>query len=211
MAIPMRFVRHILLIFTAMVVVSTVSLAYQRRQPSTAMWMVFSRADEFTYSSGSGQLFRVAPDGSHLRSLSEDTVYYTWQFGWSPDARWIVYGADPCAAGCYEVYSVNVMSGERIILQEWPAIRGRYTHLKPFWSADGQWIYFWQEIERLQILYRIRPDRTDAMPVADNAFDAALSPDGTQLAFLQAENPRLSAELYVARPDGSHPQRIAEV
>lgn len=55
---------------------------------------------------------------------------------WSPDSRWIVYGA----AGSNELNRVMLYSvGSGVTT---PLTTGRYDDRSPAWSADGKWLYF---------------------------------------------------------------------
>jgi Tol biopolymer transport system component len=79
----------------------------------------------------------------------------------------------------------------------------------PVWSRDGEWLFFdRQEAVRFGVEYRIdraRADGSERATVVEKARSPSLSPDGTRLAFVRADQ---SEVLYVGGADGAGAQPI---
>jgi hypothetical protein len=94
----------------------------------------------------------------------------------------------------------------------------------PWWSPDGQWIAFYASapVDNAAVcnglsgmgLYKIRPDGTDLMQLANTAgvynHRNTWSPDSSQVAYVVSDIYGEQGDVYVVEADGSNPQMIYE-
>ena len=79
----------------------------------------------------------------------------------------------------------------------------------PYWSPDGEWLYFRADNGRGWAIYRLNIESEDTEPITDsegNPRQMAFSPDGDLIVFM-AGNAKFS-EIYTMRPDGSDIRRL---
>ena len=146
---------------------------------------------------GDEEVYRVAPDGSHLQQLTDN-----WGDDarpvWSPDGRWIAFAASDPFAG-WSVFRMRADGGERAQLTA-----GLDTGASLAWSPDSAWIAFTTtEDDGTQRLDAVRPDGSSLRHVAaDASIDAlAWSGDGRWIAYDSTDAVRVRV-----RPDGSGTQ-----
>jgi Tol biopolymer transport system component len=155
---------------------------------------------------GSGYIFRVDADGSHLINLSavsgsnDDAMP-----GWSPDGRQIVYTATKPADHVPTLYVMNADGTEprRLAALDFEA---QY----PAWSSQG-WIAFTGVVDGNFDIYSIRLDgsglqRLTEDPAQDNW--PTISPDSTAIAF--SSNRDGADGIWVMNADGTDPHQLAE-
>ena len=135
---------------------------------------------EIAFASG-GDLWTVPIAGGDARMLVSHPANDS-QPSWSPDGRTLAFVSDRTGGG--DIYLLTLASGDLRRLtfddgNEW--LDG--------WSADGQWIYFSASSREIagNDIYRVRTSGGMPMPVSGdrftNEFAAAVSPDGTSIAF----------------------------
>jgi Tol biopolymer transport system component len=79
------------------------------------------------------QLYRLSPDGSDVRRLSDTPEAIHGFGGWSPDGRRFAYGANRRCSAYFDVYVMNLETGEDDCVLQRDA-----TMLPHCWSPDGR-------------------------------------------------------------------------
>ena len=133
-------------------------------------------------SSGSPQVARVNPDGSHRDQLTHtSTKHLSFWADWSPNGREIVFDSD--RTGAWQVYTMNA-DGSDV---------DKITHMKgftgqPSWSPDGSRIVFAHSSTGNSPfnVYTMDADGGHIHRVTHSALDEEVpkySPDGRWIAF----------------------------
>src|SRR5262250_1338148 len=84
----------------------------------------------------------------------------------SPDMRWIAFKLVPSIT-VQPVYIAPVRNGSVVPEQEWIRITGDYYTYKPFWSPDGNLLYYYSQQDNFNCLYARRLDAATKRPVGD--------------------------------------------
>ena len=157
-------------------------------------------------SSGSPQIARVNPDGSHRDQLTHtSTKHLSLWSDWSPNGREIVFDSD--RTGAWQVYTMHA-DGSDI---------DQITHLagftgQPSWSPDGSRIVFAHSPTGNPPfnVYTMGADGGPIHRITHSAVDEQVpkySPDGRWIVF--STFPQTGAPaLYLVRADGSHRHRL---
>lgn len=129
------------------------------------VWAPDGKSIVFTSDrNGSGDLFRVDPDGKNLTQLTSDAAYED-QAAFSPDGKRIVF-VSTRGSGYADLWTLDLDTKKAKALTFGPG--GDY---RPAWSPDGEWIAFsssrgitapfaegrWERLQLAEI-YLIRPD-----------------------------------------------------
>jgi Tol biopolymer transport system component/DNA-binding winged helix-turn-helix (wHTH) protein len=142
---------------------------------------------------------QVSPDGKHIAFLSDKSgtrdIWICNADGgnqqkltaagkaishpaWSPDGRRIAYQGDSQQT---EIFVVEVDGGSTRQLTS-------HGGMRPAWSTDGQWIYFFSARDGVNRIWRISTEGAEEQPLIEtreNGF-AAESMDGNRLYFSQS-------------------------
>jgi serine/threonine protein kinase len=110
----------------------------------------------------------VAVDvGSGRRMLVASHPKYAIHDGClSPDMRWVAFKLVMSAAA-QPVYIAPVRNGSPVPEREWIRITGDYYNYKPFWSPDGDLVYYYSEQDNFSCLYARRLDSATKQPQGD--------------------------------------------
>ena len=133
-------------------------------------------------SSGSPQIARINPDGSHRDQLTHtSTTHLSLYSDWSPNGRELVFDSD--RTGAWQVYTMNA-DGSDV---------DKVTHMRgftgePSWSPDGSRIVFaHSSTGNLPYdLYTVGAEGGPVHRLTHSALDEELpqySPDGRWIAF----------------------------
>ncbi|RMH70699.1 MAG: protease [Gemmatimonadetes bacterium] len=72
-----------------------------------------------------------------VTTIAQSKLWRFWNYGWSPDSRWVTYSTPEEEAGMGRVYLYHVDSGETYpVTSEW------YASSQPAFSPDGKYLYF---------------------------------------------------------------------
>lgn len=148
--------------------------------------------------SGSSEVWLCERDGSNPVQLSSFGGAQLGVTRWSPDSRRIVF--DLRASGAPELYIVNAAGGPP---KKFPT--GTANASTPFWSADGNWIYF--QTERPDAIWKAPVEGGPAVRLtADGRTWPQESDDGKRLYFYKNEGGHGSA--WSASVDGGDEQPV---
>lgn len=140
------------------------------------------------YTAG-GDVFRVQPDGSDPRSLTQSPGMTESGPAWSPDGAWIAYTAE--RNGGYTIMRMRADGSD-----PQPVTEGTY----PAWSPDGAWIAYMAG--QKPDIFRVRPDGADAQPLTFNPaadMSPAWSPDGQWVYFWSRRDMARGQQLFRVR------------
>jgi Tol biopolymer transport system component len=84
----------------------------------------------------------------------------------SPDMRWIAFKLVK-SASAQPVYIAPVRNGSPVPEQEWIRITGDYYNYKPFWSPDGNLLYYHSQQDNFNCLYARRLDAATKQPLGE--------------------------------------------
>ena len=84
----------------------------------------------------------------------------------TPDMRWIAFKL-VVSANVQPVFIAPVRNGATVPEQEWIRITGDYYNYKPFWSPDGNLIYYYSEQDHFRCLYARQLDAATKKPLGD--------------------------------------------
>jgi Tol biopolymer transport system component len=84
----------------------------------------------------------------------------------SPDMGWIAFKL-VMSSSAQPVYIAPVRNGSPVPEQEWIRIAGDYYNYKPFWSPDGNLVYYYSRQDNFSCLYARRLDPTTKQPQGD--------------------------------------------
>jgi len=163
----------------------------------------------------------------NLASGEVSTIFHSPQGAWifyltvSPDGKQLVMSYIPPSQGNTSsnraLYSMPLDgSGSHRLLITPPAPEDHYVQAE--WSPDGQYIYYAHYNSNIRVagqldpvydILRMRYSEGQPETIADNAFWPRISFDSTKLVYVSIDPASGRNELYVAKADGSNPQRIA--
>jgi Tol biopolymer transport system component len=147
---------------------------------------------------------------------------------WSPDGRRIIFTRR--RLGLYGVngplWELTLHGGK--VRQLTQRLKGRLDTPGTF-SADGQTLLFTRTsckplrrgecLTTTGAIYAVRPNGSNPRKLIGNGSDPALSPNGTEIAFVSdrdrngklsyGDRDRLANELYLARPNGKNQRRLS--
>jgi Tol biopolymer transport system component len=146
-------------------------------------------------------IFVMAPDGSGLRRLTSWSAV-DMRPTFSPDGRQVLFMSTHQSGSLKEpwLFTVPVSGGEAPRLVPNSAGANR-----PWYSADGAWIYFWKEIDGRGTLWRMRADGSECHPLSADAgglgtHGAFIDPSGEWLWFHSV--PDQYNQIFKMRLDG---------
>jgi Tol biopolymer transport system component len=119
----------------------------------------------------------------------------------SPDGQTIAYAAE--SDGKLQIFTRRLSSSESAQLT-----RQAYDCRHPFWSPDGQRIYYMSLAKDREGIWSVGASGGTPQLVVENATRGAISPDGRTLAFLRDENRADivgTAALWLSTPSGTAP------
>jgi Tol biopolymer transport system component len=110
----------------------------------------------------------VAPDVNSLQKtlVASHPKYAIHDGRLSPDMRWIAFKLVKSAT-VQPVYIAPMRNGSSVPEQEWIRITGDYYTYKPFWSPDGNLIYYYSREDNFNCLYARRLDAATKQPQGD--------------------------------------------
>lgn len=148
-------------------------------------WVVFE-SDRESFR----DLYRIAPDGSGLRRLTENREG-NFDPAVSPDGQWIAFASS--RDGDAEIYVMRADGGEQRRLTAF-----HRDDWGPRWSPDGRTLAFLSNREGADRIFLVSPDgtglrklgnSTDSTAAPWQEADPAWSPDGTRIAFTRHVRP----------------------
>jgi len=176
-------------------------------------WLAASRTD---WSEGEYELWIASADGEEQLGISLDDEAIQ-ALAWAPDSRRIAVLADRSQ----RIYVIDVRAGnvEEEIEIEDLLDDGDLDDVVDLahiaWTPDGRRLAtsFWEDYEDEASIYTFLPDGSDLQRLeteqeGDIAAIPLFAPRGNRLAFVAADPGDETAELHVARADGSRPERI---
>ena len=158
-------------------------------------------------------LYRARPDGTDNQLLVDHLVRV---LAWSPDSQWVfLYPVNDGQGGQGGLtiiepglWQVHIATGQVALRTE--QVISLFSSRYPFWSVDGQWLYYFIQGEIHSQLFRISLNGAVGEPLPGRWITAAAqSSDGAWLYIELHDDPAQHRlwRLYRARPDGSglHP------
>lgn len=170
---------------------------------------------------GQGVWASLSPDGSHVAYAWRDGLYLAdavtgesqlipntnsndYNPQWSPDGTRLafmriddfnLYAVDPAGTGLQRI--IDGIDYEQLV----------------GWSPDGGSLFYGINTQAGMLLRRLElasGESSDLFTVDNKALYADISPDGSQIAFLDKFN-EMTSGIYVASLDGSHRQLVAQM
>jgi TolB protein len=125
----------------------------------------------YAFREGAYHLFTIAPDGSNLIDLTQNTTLdpqaAKTQLNWSPDGARLIFTAGEFPAS--QLYIINADGSGLTLL-----VGGESLNAFPAWSPDGSQIIFISNRDGNSELYLIRPDGSNLTRLTDSpAFEQA--------------------------------------
>ena len=145
---------------------------------------------------GNPKLYRVEPDGSGLRPLTDGT-HNEVGAAFSPDGRTIAFSRDGV---------LYLMNGDGMEPRRLASVRARAT--APAWSPDGTRIAFEGRRDYLYVVDAAGGSRASRLT---RGSDPHWSPDGKRIVFLWQDEPRsVNWDLYTVAFDGTGKRKLVE-
>lgn len=164
--------------------------------PATAAERTANGAIAFQNAAGPQmQIFTVAPDGTRLKNLSNNTAN-DYAPVWSPDGQHVAFTSDR-EPGIW----IMDANGEhqRVVTVN------RYSHVHPSWSPDGRFIAFESTQDRGDSeVYVMRADGADEVRLTNREGidnQPEFSPDGKFIAFVSDRSGPRQIFLMTTSPD----------
>jgi Tol biopolymer transport system component len=177
------------------------AIAPRRRWPLAAALAAFVIAIAFI----AGRALGTGPPGptfERFRPLATDAGYQAAP-AWSPDGKTIVYEA--ALNGVVQIFTRSLSSPMRT-----QVTNSLFDCYSPYWSADGNLIYYHSVARDRDALWRVSPAGGAAQVVMEGATQSTMSPDGKTLVALRKESTvDVSMSLWIASPPGSEPKPYA--
>lgn len=159
----------------------------------------------------------VTLDGSQpVREVVSDPAARSYWHGWSPDGRTLAYVRVGVGDGTYDVWSLDLASGQRA-----PLLVGPGVDDGPEWSPDGRHLYFNSTRSGAMALWRADADGSNPVQLTHDAgrrdWFPHISPDGRWIAYVSfgddialEDHPpnREDVQLRLLPTDGSAPPVI---
>lgn len=169
----------------------------------------------FTSDAGGGDnIWIMDADGSDKRQVTKESFRLLNNPTWSPDGRFIAarkHFTTQRSLGVGEIWLYHVSGGDGVQLVERPSEAHQKELGEPIYSADGQYIYYSQNITPGSTFIYAQDSNTDLFNInryeiatgeietaasgAGGSVRPAPSPDGRQLAFVRRE--RMQSKLYL--------------
>lgn len=147
------------------------------------------------YNCGS-QICVADVDGSHVRSLTNDTTLKFFDPKWSPDGKAIAYYVEK-GDQKDQIWTMNADGkNERLLTNN---VGHNYY---PTWSADGTRLMFSSDRDGTRALYTMNADGTNIQRFVEKASTGRFSPDGKRLALVMGG--RTDSRIVVANADGTN-------
>jgi Tol biopolymer transport system component len=149
---------------------------------------------------GNMEIWVSNADGSNPRQITSAPGFYSRVPKWSPDGRSIVF--DSRGQGLHgDILVAEVDSGKIRHLTDSPV-----NEVRPFWSADGEWVYFRSDEGGLETLWKVEPGGGKPVQVLrEPIYEALESLDGKALYFTR----RAGDGLWKSGPNGEAPTLIS--
>lgn len=190
----------------------------------TAPWAALHLSGKLVFTAGTQgvlQLDLVSGQLTTLFSVADPNTSWVVAAAVSPDRQQLVLAYAPPASagqvqfgytGLYLVPLAAAAAPQPLIAK--PA--AKVAFFEPTWSPDGRWLYYVRlsppssptEANHLTVERMAYPGGQLEV-VAKEAIWPRLSPDGTQLVYVQYDPLKTSNALFVAAPDGSQARQIA--
>lgn len=165
-------VRVLLLVLGTMLLSCASTLAIARQNAPELSFIAFQTLDG---------IFRVNPDGSHLRRLSSDEPAYT-PMQWSANGRWLIYSSMDIETGTWGLYRTDATGRVR------PLVTDLFQSTSPQIDPAGLAAYYAARLTPAAPvqLYRIGINGgNNSLLIGDeDVFYPVPSPAGNRLAFL---------------------------
>lgn len=132
------------------------------------------------------------------RSSSRD-----WYVAWSPDGSQIAFNNNE--GGIENIYLMDIATGDITQLTD----DAEENSLHPFWSMNGEMLYFVREDEMTLQIFQMNPDGSDMRPLEGIVrADPVWSPGASYVAYMSNEEGNW--HVYVSRADGTNVRRVTE-
>ena len=126
-----------------------------------------------------------------------------WYVAWSPDGTQIAFNND--TGGIENIYLMEIATGEITQLTD----DEEENSLHPFWSMDGETLYFVRENDMAIDLYQMNPDGSELQPLEGIVrADPVWSSGASHVAYMSNEEGNW--HIYVSRADGTNARRVTE-
>ncbi len=126
-----------------------------------------------------------------------------WYVAWSPDGTQIAFNNNE--GGIENIYLMDVATGDVTQLTD----DEEENSLHPFWSMDGEMLYFVREDEMALQVFQMNPDGSDMRPLEGIVrADPVWSPGASYVAYMSNEEGNW--HIYVSRADGTSVRRVTE-
>jgi Tol biopolymer transport system component len=206
---PCGFLRHILIVLLAFILVSCTGAGQAPEAASTPGAMSFLPAITVTAPPDSVPL-SPAETGKVPFNLTNGTLDGVVSPSWSPDGQQIVFVAgDPTQGNNRNLYLIN-----RDMVGLLKLTNSDGNSILPQWSPDGQQILFTYQFPDGQNaeIFVVSASGADLQQLTKNSaydWDAIWSPIGNKIAFIS--NRDGSDNLYVMDPDGSNQLQLTSL
>ena len=218
--------QHAMLVATALVALVGGSALLAPTSPAVAAHPATGATSAATATDGrivfndfqTGELYTANPDGTAVVQVTHvGPDAQAARASWSPDSRRLVFESN--LTGELRVY---VIRADGTHLHKITTDRPGFADLAPRYAPDGRHVVF----ARCQpdppggcAIYSVRVDGTHRQPITRyhtgvrQAVDfwPDVSPDGTHLAFTRFDYKGITAQVWVARIDGSHAHPVTPV
>lgn len=213
----MRFLFRFALVSGGLWLILSAGLLSLAREsaPRQSYWLAYVRQ-----TFGQINIYRSLPDGSGQVRILED-VSFLHRISFAPDGKSMVFDGELNEAPFHQVYRYTFADGS---LEQ--ITRDHVRAFAPAWSPDGEWIaYIGVDnlgnatprnpnmpntfIVNFAQVYLIRPDGTDAHPIAQTVNDGRVqwSSDGEWIAYVHFTD-ESGADIFITRPDGTDQRQL---
>ena len=148
---------------------------------------------------------------SAVPAITKESITYLTDFrdgtqlfqpSWSPNGEMIALSA--WRQGYQDIYILNLDSDNISNSTLWPIFQDKSIDLSPCWSPDGKYLFFSSDRTGIYNIFAFSlPDKKlyQVTNVLGGAFQPSLSPDGTQLAFIEYHATGYELHLMKVDPD----------
>jgi Tol biopolymer transport system component len=180
---------------------ATPAIVARRRWPLPVALIALAVGAAFVAGRGVGSE-PSGPRFERFRPLATDAGYQGAP-AWSPDGKTIAYEAE--VNGVVQIFTRTLTSPMRT-----QVTNGAFDCFAPFWSADGNQIYYHSLARDRDALWQISPAGGTPRMVMEGATGSTISPDGQTLVFLRQESTvTVSMTLWISSPPGAEPKPYA--